>query len=98
MMNYSNIIPSKDLRIWGLITCYNLISTLYFNIDVNFNIDVTSELSLFTALILWIIGLLSSEIFKDNKNINSNPLVVFLIVLNEIYVAFAASTTVFGKL
>jgi hypothetical protein len=92
MMNYSNIIPSKDLRIWGLITCYNLISTLYFNIDVN------SGLSLFTALTLWIIGLLSSEIFKENKNINSNPFVASLIALNEIYVVFAATTTVFGKL
>lgn len=92
MKNYSNIIPSKDLRIWGLITCYNLISTLYFNIDVN------SGLSLFTALTLWIIGLLSSEIFKENKNINSNPFVVSLIALNEIYVVFAAATTVFGKL
>jgi hypothetical protein len=92
MMNYSNIPPSKDLCIWGLITSYNLISTLYLNIDV------TSGLSFFTALILWIIGLLSSEIFKDNKNINSNPLVVILIVLNEIYVVFAAATTVFGKL
>ena len=91
-MNYSNIIPSKDLRIWGLITCYNLISTLYFNIDVN------SGLSLFTALTLWIIGLLSSEIFKENKNINSNPFVASLIALNEIYVVFAATTTVFGKL
>ena len=91
-MNYSNIIPSKDLRIWGLITCYNLISTLYFNIDVN------SGLSLFTALTLWIIGLLSSEIFKENKNINSNPFVASLIALNEIYVVFAAATTVFGKL
>lgn len=92
MKNHSNIIPSKDLRIWGLITCYNLISTLYFNIDVN------SGLSLFTALTLWIIGLLSSEIFKENKNINSNPFVVSLIALNEIYVVFAAATTVFGKL